>query len=74
MEINPNYLAYCKSNGKTLEEQKESDDKEFPGGCMIGFTLWISKKKREFYTLNSNAFYDEHTIGDIGAWESFLQK
>lgn len=41
--INPRYYAYMLLNG--VQDRKEmvaKDSAKYPGGCMAGFTLWIS--------------------------------
>lgn len=74
INYNHNYLAYCKTNNKTPDEMLELDDKEYPGGVMTGFILWISKKKQEFYLQHKECFLDRHTLGDIKRWEEFLHE
>lgn len=43
LEYQPRYLAYCKANGNTPEEQKQADEEIWPGGRMTGFICWIFK-------------------------------
>lgn len=43
-KINPNYVAYAASRGMTPEECMESDEKQWTGGKMCGFILFISEQ------------------------------
>jgi hypothetical protein len=47
---NPRYIQYCRVNGESDPDRMlERDREEWPGGCMCGFSLWISRKWREWY-------------------------
>jgi hypothetical protein len=46
--MNPRYLAYCRAHGRTPAEMLEHDDKEWPGGKMTGFILWLDEQWMEF--------------------------
>jgi len=70
--VNPRYVAYARAHRRTPDAQLEHDRKEFPGGCMTGFQLWIAEQRREFYAAHPEAFYDRHTIGDSAAWDRWL--
>ncbi len=70
---NPHYLAYAKYNGKSPDEMMEHDTIEYPGGCMCGFILWMSAMKQKFWEVSRDSFLDRHVIGDLDAWEKFLQ-
>lgn len=45
---NPRYLIWATLHGNTPEQQLEQDKKDWPGGCMCGFSLWITKAVRLF--------------------------
>ena len=45
---NSRYVMYAKVHGNTPDEQLESDKKEYPGGCMVGYGLWIDSMWKEF--------------------------
>ncbi len=72
---NPRYLAYCRVNGETdPDKMLARDRKTWPGGCMVGFSLWIEKKWQEWYTsigkgglpLHTQRYYQDHAAFD--AW------
>ena len=46
--MNPRYLAYCRANRNSPEQQKAIDTEAYPGGKMCGFMLWISQQVRAF--------------------------
>lgn len=74
MAVNPYYRYYAVVHGNTTVAQLELDREEYPGGCMCGFTLWISAMKVRFYNLHVEACLDRHHIGDYRRWEQFLQQ
>ena len=47
MKWNPRFVAYAKAHGRTPEEQAEQDEKDWPGGCMVGFSQWIQHQRDE---------------------------
>lgn len=40
-KLNPRYVAYAASHGRTPAQQLTQDDLEYPGGKMAGFLCWI---------------------------------
>jgi hypothetical protein len=70
--VNPRYVAYAKFHNRTPEKMLERDKKEFPGGCMCGFILWINEMLQEFYKASPSSFISRHVIGDQKAWTDFL--
>lgn len=46
---NPRYVAYARQHGRTPEAQMEFDREEYPGGCMVGFMLWVQGLLREHH-------------------------
>lgn len=49
MAWNPRYVAYAKAHGAAdPDEMLERDRETWPGGCMIGFSLWIQERWRVF--------------------------
>jgi hypothetical protein len=46
---NPRFTLYAKSNGLSERQQLKKDREEWPGGCMIGFSLWIGRKWSEWW-------------------------
>jgi hypothetical protein len=69
--MNPRYLAYCKAHGNTPEEQKELDEREYPGGSMCGFMLWVSQKKQKFSHIYPEGMIGHH-IFNQDMWDEFL--
>jgi len=49
---NPRYVIYARSLGLTAEAAVERDEKEWPGGCMAGFILWMERSILEFEELH----------------------
>jgi len=48
---NPRFVAYANSHGRDPEIQLVHDEKEWPGGSMCGFMLFISEKWETFSKL-----------------------
>ena len=71
---NPNYVAYARAHGKTSDEMLARDKEMYPGGCMVGFILWISVQHRNFYQAHPECCLGPHVIGDLEAWKAFLQE
>ncbi len=69
---NPRWLAYCKSQGNTSEEQFLKDDKKYPGGIMCGFILWIAEKREEFFKKHPERFVGRN-ISDQDAFTMFCE-
>ena len=53
------YLAYCAAHKKTPEAMMAHDEKEYPGGCMCGWILWVQRVCRDFARA-----HPEHCVGD----------
>lgn len=73
--MNPRYIAYAKTHGRTPKKQLEYDREQYPGGCMCGFILWISKNLREFKKKHPECFIGPliSPDGQI-VWTNFLKK
>ena len=77
--MNPRYIAYAKAHGRTADDMLAHDKDAWPGGCMVGFTLWIGEQKKAFHALHPEAFYVDMerrvtlNIVDHEAWDLFLQ-
>lgn len=72
---NPRYLAYCKAQGRSYQEQIDHDRVEYPGGGMVGFILWIGRQKRLFFAETPQAFAGpvaDAPIWNQEAWDRFL--
>jgi hypothetical protein len=49
VHTNPRYLAYCLAHGETDPEvMLERERERWPGGVMVGYSLWIQEQWREF--------------------------
>lgn len=68
----PNFIAYATAHNMTPEAILERDRIQWPGGCMVGFMLWIQERKSQFLKL-----YPEHNafgnIANLEAWAKWLQ-
>jgi hypothetical protein len=73
MNWNPRFVAYAKSNGNTPERQLEVDKEAWPGGCMVGFTSWISQKIKEFLKVEPTACC-ERCCSNHPKFDKFLNK
>lgn len=73
MPINPHYAAYSRAHGRSIDAMMEHDRKEYPGGCMCGFILWISKQSQAMYDVHPEAFLERGRIRDGVAWAQWLQ-
>jgi hypothetical protein len=63
--MNPRYLAYCRAHGRTPAEMLEHDDKEWPGGKMTGFILWLDDSGWNSKSVTSHHYaeYPKQTEG-----------
>lgn len=65
--MNPFFVAYAKTHGRTAEQQLEHDAEQYPGGRMAGFICWISDQKAQFRKAHPEAFIGSG-IHDRMAW------
>lgn len=70
MSWNPRYVAFARSNGRTVEEQI-AIDRARPSGRMMPFILWNSGKVEEFRKLFPDAFSGGF-IHDHAAYDRWL--
>ena len=68
----PRYVAYAATNSNTPDAQIESDQVEFPGGCMCGFICWISLQTRRYRLRHPERFIGL-VVADQAHWTEFLQ-
>ena len=50
------YIMYSKYNKKNCEDMLKFDRKRFPGGCMVGYIIWIVGKWKEFDKSTNNKY------------------
>lgn len=61
---NPYFAAYALAHGRTVAGIVEADRAEWPGGRMVGFLLWMSRRWRQWGALRGlhrdggGAWYD----------------
>lgn len=60
--MNPRYLAYCSAHGRTPDDMLAYDREQFPGGCMVGFMLWINQRMTAFLAVNRDV--DRYVMSD----------
>lgn len=63
---NPRYVAFARAHGRTPEEQAQFDDTKWPGGCMVGFQLWISQQLREAHAANQGSVFRD--LNGLHVW------
>lgn len=66
------FLAYCASSGRTPEQQLDHDRMMYPGGCMSGYTLWISGLWLEYHRRNPLTKRHSQTDEDHRAFDLML--
>jgi hypothetical protein len=72
---NPRYVAYARAHGRSTAAQLEQDRKDWPGGSMVGFTLWNTGRLRQFNAINPQAFVpsgDGAMLVDHAAYDQHL--
>ena len=63
---------YCHKNGNnTPEEQLKIDEKQWPGGVMCGYVLWINEKLKEFRKISPDSFIG-FNLSDQKEFDNFL--
>jgi hypothetical protein len=72
-EYNERYLLYCKSNNLSFDEQLEKDKKEYPGGCMTGYIIFIGKMYGKFFQ-NHPEYFDGQYIRDQEQFTKFIEQ
>ncbi len=72
MSFQPRFIIYAAAYGRTAAAQLEHDEAAWPGGCMVGFMLWITAQRRAFKAAHPEHFlYDG--IANQDAWTEWLQ-
>lgn len=73
-EWNPRYVLYARSKGREAAEQLVRDREDWPGGCMVGFQIFIANAKQLFLAKHPGHMIDGHIAGDKAekAFDEFL--
>ena len=71
---NSRYLAYCRSQGRTPEQQREWDWQESPGAVMMNFSLWIQDRWWEWRKMRGYPGSQIMTHGDHLAFDKWLEE
>ena len=45
---NPRYVAYARAHGRDPATMLAIDKRRLPGGCMVGFLVWMSTRWQEW--------------------------
>lgn len=68
---NPYYVAFALAHGRGVEDMIETERKEWPGGQMAGFQLWMSHRwsdfRREFGFGRDTPLWD-HEVAKFAGW------
>ena len=60
----PMFLTYAEEHGMTVEEMLEHDKREYNGGIMCGYMLWVSNKVSTFWKKHPDALYYSYARRD----------
>lgn len=78
---NPRYTVYAKLHGKDEEEMLAHDREVWPGGCMLGFMLWIQHHTRAYckayperHFHNWNGTPVSGSFGDADLFDAWLRE
>lgn len=63
---NPRYAVFARAHGRTPEDQAQFDETKWPGGCMVGFQLWISQQLREAYAASQGSVFRD--LNGLHVW------
>lgn len=75
--MNPRYLAYVRSHGRTVDEMSAADEEDWPGGRACGFILWMSQRWQQWAKLrgykrtasgSDDTYIDDAKMADFDAW------
>ena len=69
----PRYVAYCVEHGATSADEMLARDRiAYPGGCMAGYIVWISRKWSVWDAANGRGPNDYKTRGDHADFNDWL--
>lgn len=60
---NPRYVLWAKKHGLSPEAMLEKDKEDWPGGCMVGFSLWIQERIKALCIFHDVKPYDLRCVG-----------
>ncbi len=69
--INARYIAYAAAHGETPDGMLAADRVRWPGGGMVGFTIWIDGKWRAWCALTGRP-RSALTDADHAAFDAWL--
>ncbi|WP_036292123.1 hypothetical protein [Methylosinus sp. PW1] len=74
VELNPRWLAYCVSQGRSDAEQRAFDKERMPCGRMFGFISWSNRMIRDAAKSIPEAFIGgglhDHDAYDDWLWRN----
>lgn len=56
--MNPRYLAYARTHGRSAPEMLAADEKDWPGGRMVGFQTWMDRRWRQWAAEHGYSLFD----------------
>lgn len=70
--VNPRYEAYARAVGRAADEQLRHDRRQWPGGSMAGFMLWIAERWAEWRAANDRLGSEPLSDADHAAFDDWL--
>jgi hypothetical protein len=70
--VTARYVAYATAHGKTPDAMLAADRESWPGGSMVGFTLWMDARWREWLEMHKDRRRSALTDADHAAFDAWL--